>query len=147
MLLKTGSFLVKSSSVLSSSYLPHVFPAASQVLCSVTSNSFFCTSPGSTMSWKHLSVPGAGVTLKSRARTRRGSPHSPQASALPCPTGLRDMGSGLFLFCQQEMPQDSLQTCRKTLGFVYSSLFLCLATTRKASGDDFYEEPLLKRKK
>lgn len=39
--------------------------------------------------------------MNSRARTRRGSPHSPQASAVPSPTGLRDAGSGLCLLCPQ----------------------------------------------
>lgn len=91
MLLKAGPLPVKTSSALSSSHLSYVFPAASRVLCSVTSNSLFCTSPGHPVSWKHLPMPAARSDFEEQSKNKEGIPT--QSTGLSAALSNRSEGS------------------------------------------------------
>lgn len=97
MLLRAGALLGKSSSGLSSSHLPYVFPATSRVLCSVTSNSWGiaekCTPQAAQCPGNTFLCLQQGVTLKSRARIRRGSPI--QSTGLSAGLSNRSEGCGV----------------------------------------------------
>lgn len=129
---KAGPPPAKSSAAFSSSRLSYVFPAASRVLCSVTSNSLFCVSSGRPMSWKHLPVPAARSDTEVQSKNKEGIPARPTGlgtalSNKPLATGLSGARTGLCLpiplpaapFCQHLPPNTPrcLAALQENVGF------------------------------